>query len=420
MPVPSTIVDISSTASSNSPSGSDLIGNTLDEYLRAIQAILKQQCEQGADIASASTIVPLADGNTFDVTGTTTITGISSTYSWNGRIIVLKFDGVLSITHNSSSMVLPGSTNITTAAGDTAVFKQEVSGQWRCINYQYRNGGVVNGGMEVNGLDFTTARETVRRWSADTGSAALLLFKSRGATVGTYSNVQNGDEIGSIIACGAGSGSDVTSARLRFEASENWSSSSAGCEARILTTPNGSTTPASSMHFRQDGTIVSLPIYNSTTASAANVFVNSGGLLARSTSTLNLKENVEAATYEDAEAFVKNAEVIWYRSSCENDRKDWSHYGLAAEQIAGINPRFVNWGYLPEHYDDVVVEKDGEKWVDKVLKPHAEMVPVGVAYDRVALALLLVVQKQMFGIDNQNNLSDELAGLVQQYCPDKK
>jgi hypothetical protein len=151
MPVPSTAVDISTTASSNSPSGSDLIGNTLDEYLRATQAILKQQMSQGADLASASTLALLADGNTFDVTGTTTISGISSTYSWTGRVISLKFDSALTMTHNATTLILPGGVNITTSAGDIVVFRQDAPGEWRCIAYQYASGVMATSPAVQNG-----------------------------------------------------------------------------------------------------------------------------------------------------------------------------------------------------------------------------------------------------------------------------
>jgi len=35
MPVPTTMADLSATAASNSPAGTDAIGNSLDDYLRA-------------------------------------------------------------------------------------------------------------------------------------------------------------------------------------------------------------------------------------------------------------------------------------------------------------------------------------------------------------------------------------------------
>lgn len=43
MPVPSSIADLSTTAASNSPAGTDAISNTLDDYLRAIQAIIRSE-----------------------------------------------------------------------------------------------------------------------------------------------------------------------------------------------------------------------------------------------------------------------------------------------------------------------------------------------------------------------------------------
>lgn len=51
MPVPTSIADLSQTAASNSPAGSDSIGTSLDDFLRAIQAI---QRESGGALYTAS------------------------------------------------------------------------------------------------------------------------------------------------------------------------------------------------------------------------------------------------------------------------------------------------------------------------------------------------------------------------------
>lgn len=93
-----------------------------------------QSWGKGADIASASTLTLGTDGNYFDVTGTTTITAISSAQA--GTLIVLQFDAALQLTHHSTNLVLQGSSNITTTAGDIAVFVSDGSGRWRCVNYQ--------------------------------------------------------------------------------------------------------------------------------------------------------------------------------------------------------------------------------------------------------------------------------------------
>lgn len=133
MPLPSSIYDLSTSAASNSPAGVDSIGTSLDDYLRAIQAIIKQQFSTGTQLASGSTITPQADGNFINVTGTSSITGIASTNSWNGRIVVLKFSDALTLTH-SANLVLPNAANITTATNDVFSFVQESTGVWRCIS----------------------------------------------------------------------------------------------------------------------------------------------------------------------------------------------------------------------------------------------------------------------------------------------
>ena len=135
MPVPTDIADLSTTASSNSPAGSDIIGTSFDDYFRAIQAILKQTVSLGTSIASATTVTIPDNGSTFAVTGTTTITGFNN--SWDGRTILLRFDGALTLTHNGSSFVLPGAVDIKTAANDLALFVYQATGVWRCVNFQH-------------------------------------------------------------------------------------------------------------------------------------------------------------------------------------------------------------------------------------------------------------------------------------------
>ena len=89
---------------------------------------------KGADIASAATTnLSTATGQYVHVTGTTTITALGTARAGIRRSVV--FDGALILTHNATSLILPGGANVTTAAGDSAEFMSEGSGNWRCINY---------------------------------------------------------------------------------------------------------------------------------------------------------------------------------------------------------------------------------------------------------------------------------------------
>lgn len=138
MAVPTSITDLSATAASNSPSGSESIGSSLDDYLRGIQAVLRGWGHhKGIDVASATAMtVGSVAGFMHDITGTTEIQSMDTISA--GVHKILQFDGVLDLVHNATSFILPGNANITTAAGDVAWFISEGSGNWRCLHYMRR------------------------------------------------------------------------------------------------------------------------------------------------------------------------------------------------------------------------------------------------------------------------------------------
>lgn len=87
-------------------------------------------------LASATTTdLGSVGSNLVSVTGTTTITALGSSALATNAIYFVRFTGILTLTHNGTSLILPGAASITTAAGDTAIFKYEGSGNWRCLNY---------------------------------------------------------------------------------------------------------------------------------------------------------------------------------------------------------------------------------------------------------------------------------------------
>lgn len=125
----------SSTSSSNQPDTSDPVGpNTLAQNLQVIQSVMRAASAGDGTIASATT-TDLSTVNDGDITvsGTTTITGFGTLTA--GIKKILTFSGALTLTHNATSLILPGAANITTAAGDVAIMRSLGSGNWKCISF---------------------------------------------------------------------------------------------------------------------------------------------------------------------------------------------------------------------------------------------------------------------------------------------
>lgn len=101
-----------------------------------------------ATIASGSTVaIGAATSNLITISGTTTITAFDSIAAGAER--KLTFSGALTLTHNGTSLILPGAANVTTEAGDTATFVSLGSGNWRCVDYQRASGEPLLGGKII-------------------------------------------------------------------------------------------------------------------------------------------------------------------------------------------------------------------------------------------------------------------------------
>lgn len=129
---------------------------------------------QGADIASASTLnLDTATGNLVDVTGVATINAITLA---QGAEREIRFTGACTLTHGAS-LVLPGGTNIVTAAGDFYTFRGYAGGVVRCT-----------GISPANGSEFVTGTRTVfvqaaapRGWTIDAACNDQVLMAMQGA-----------------------------------------------------------------------------------------------------------------------------------------------------------------------------------------------------------------------------------------------
>lgn len=94
---------------------------------------------QSSNIASGTTTnLASATGVLVNITGTTAITAFGTVSA--GAIRSLIFAGILTLTHDATSLILPTGANITTAAGDVAIMQSLGSGNWKCVAYTRANG----------------------------------------------------------------------------------------------------------------------------------------------------------------------------------------------------------------------------------------------------------------------------------------
>lgn len=214
MPVPSVITDLSQTAASNYPQGSDS-PSTLDDVQRAHGSFIAQLRDgkgftNPVVLASAATTDIGGQNSQFvEISGTTTITSFGTTY--NGPRY-LRFQSALTLTYNATTLILPGAASITTVAGDTciAVPNQALNG-WTVVSYQRASGSAlvapatpaqiqpISASVGSNALTITSSALALDFRSTTLGSGAVTtvsgtpssLVVPASATLGTVNATQS-------------------------------------------------------------------------------------------------------------------------------------------------------------------------------------------------------------------------------------
>lgn len=208
--IPTTLESLSTTAASNDPTeGSGAAMTLVNDGLRAAYAFIRQTVTAGSDIASASTITPPSTGSSFNLTGTTTVTAIGSTNSWDGRIVWFRHTGAHSFT-NSATLVCLGGASITFASGDISAWRQRIPGTWDQLVMSRGDGAflgdswsVDSSGRLLNGgntqVSFSASRST------DQTSGQTVIFDTEGHDQGGCYNNSTGvftaPVAGSYIIC---------------------------------------------------------------------------------------------------------------------------------------------------------------------------------------------------------------------------
>lgn len=174
MPVPSSIADLSQTAGDNYPTSAES-PTTADDYFRTYASYIAMLRDgkgftDPVQFASAATTDIGGQNAMFvEITGTTTITSFGTNY--NGPRF-LRFTGALTLTHNATTLNLPGGASITTAAGDTAIAVPNFAGNgWNVHDYRRTSNA--------------TAFNDIKQAATDTATGVVELATTAEAIAGT-------------------------------------------------------------------------------------------------------------------------------------------------------------------------------------------------------------------------------------------
>jgi hypothetical protein len=129
-------------------------------------------------------------GNRVHITGTTAITAVTLTRG--PRTLI--FDGILTLTHNATTNNLPGAANITTAAGDRAIYESDGTTVY-CVSYIKANGQSVvssSTGRLLRITRYTTPGSGTWTKPSDTVSVRILTVAGGGSGFGAGNGTTGG------------------------------------------------------------------------------------------------------------------------------------------------------------------------------------------------------------------------------------
>lgn len=221
--------------------------------ITSLAALASAVNEAAVTLASAATLnIGAAAGNYIIVTGTTAITAFDTIQAGTRR--TLKFSGALTLTHNATSLILPGGLNYTTTAGDVFQFTSEGSGNWRCTGYALASGTAV-----VPGPAWAGTRQTVAAGPVTSAGLPNFLPSTNASLAITSQNVSSSAPFVAAAANGWSATTGQPVDRVGYSSSNlTWSGLTA---SRAAGTPNYLYVVVNADGTLTTGSTIRAPIY---------------------------------------------------------------------------------------------------------------------------------------------------------------
>jgi len=260
---------------------------------------------------------------------------------------------------------------------------------------------IVTGGTEQVKVD-SSGRLLVG--TSSTSADTLFRVQGRQASASSHGVIQIArDQLNPTAGNGLGfleftDSAGSKGASIYATADDAWAAGDYPTRLVFATTADGASGPATKMEIKADGRLYVPGVY-SFTASATNVVVQPNGLVARTSSSIKYKTNVETIQDQYSDAIL-NVRPVWYQSLSSLDNPEWGWWGFIAEEVAEIDPRLVHWKTT-----EPIAQEDGSV-------EHVSCVPEpeDVAYERFVPHLLNLIKRQKEQIETLETRLTALEG----------
>lgn len=244
----------STNEASNAPSGTTAISSNLDDNIRMLQTVVRQDlAHKGQDISAASTMdIGAVAGSYHDVTGSTTVTGLGTVSA--GIWKILQFDSTPQLTHNATALGLPTSANITAESGDHLLAVSLGSGNWAVPFYQRKSGLPVNGNFPDSFFRVVGSSDATKKLAFEvdgftTGNTRTVTFPDANLSfpaVATKGDIFVGSAASVMTAVGVGTEGQILAAEATEASGVIWrdkiasslTSTGSGTSASITSVPS--------------------------------------------------------------------------------------------------------------------------------------------------------------------------------------